>query len=82
MHLFLYKNMFLQRLSQPYWICQESRTSASQYGHTWAEMLGNFHTRSYYTGSRAVPDVHKRCILDQEWMVLFKRLIGPFRLCN
>jgi len=49
------KNMFFSDYHSPIGFVKNLETSASQYGHTWAEMLGNFHTRSYYTGSRAVP---------------------------
>jgi len=41
MHLF-YKTCFFSDYHSPIGFVKNLETSASQYGHTWAEMLGNF----------------------------------------
>jgi len=48
------KNMFFNDYQSPIGFVTNLRKSATQSGRTWADLLGNFHTGSYYTGSRAV----------------------------
>jgi hypothetical protein len=49
------KDMFFNDYRSPVAFVSNLRSTAAQYGRVWTEMLGRFHTGSYYTGSRAVP---------------------------
>jgi hypothetical protein len=48
------KNMFFNDYQSPIGFVDNLRRSAGLSGRTWADLLGSFHTGSYYTGSRAV----------------------------
>jgi hypothetical protein len=48
------KNMFFNDYQSPVGFVDNLRRSSGLSGRTWADLLGSFHTGSYYTGSRAV----------------------------
>jgi hypothetical protein len=48
------KSMFFNDYQKPIAFLNNLRASALQFGHAWTDLLGNFFTQSYYTGSRSV----------------------------
>jgi hypothetical protein len=48
------KNMFFNDYQHSVGFLANLRSSAATFGHAWTDLLGNFHSQSYYSGSRAV----------------------------
>jgi hypothetical protein len=63
------KDMFFNDYHSPVTFAGNIRYSAVQNGRVWADLLGRFHTGSYYTGTRAVPGrfIRDAGLIKDQW---------------